>query len=216
MTDIQKAKQYLQSRLDAEASMSRNLSAMLLVFANQLLAIYKKYGVKPDSVLAQNHPDLQREIQNLIRRLKDELYDDVELLSIQADNQQKDHIIALINMSIYGYTLKSRIDYWVNELVLSLNKQISNADFGTFRFRTVPINVGASYGLDRLLRQTISNAFTEIDKERHPSASFFVSHVASSHPCGHCLAMDGVKQPISAYPSWGAYHPNCCCFFIFI
>lgn len=218
MTEREKAERFLLERLNAEQSASRNLKAMLVVFANRLLKLYKKYNVSPDSPQAAQIPMLQIEIAKLVREFKDELYDDVELLCVHANEEKKDHIILLINLTIEGMTLKGRIDKWTKEILGQINNLILNNP----KAISIPpkdiegiLKIGGGYGMDRLIRQTIADSYMNEWKEQHPNAEYFISHVSSSNPCKYCMSVDGVKQPIKDYPTYGNYHPNCCCVFLF-
>ena len=122
MTNLQQAKSFLLHRLNAEQSASRNLSAQLIIFANKLLALYKKYNCTPEQ--AANHPMLQLEIKLLVNQFKDELYSDLELLCIDAAPEDKDNIILLMNQTVFGQTLKSRIDHWSAMTLTYLTTQI--------------------------------------------------------------------------------------------
>ena len=208
--ELEEAKQFLRSRLSAEQAMAKGLSEALLIAANKLLKIYRDYGYTMGDKSALLNPSLVAEVEDVIRKLKDELYEDVELLCESADKSDRDFIIALINESIYGQTLKGRISKWVDDFSTWV---MSAALMGKTELSHIPMETGPQHGLERLTRHTIAIAWSQEELRKHPDAVGFYSQRGSSYPCAQCDSMVG-WHPISEYPL-GGWHPNCMCIFIF-
>ena len=112
--DIKEAKEFILRRVDAEISMQTHLDEALLWAAREIVRISYKYKIAASQFRFSANPLLQREVDEVLARLREMLYEYTETLSRAVDEEQKDDIIAFINEETYGHTLKERINIYTN------------------------------------------------------------------------------------------------------
>lgn len=112
--DIEEAKAFILRRVQAEISMQTHLDEALLWAAREIVRISYKYKIKASQFRFSVNPKLQKEVDEVLARLREMLYEYTESLSVIVDESQKDDIIAFINKESYGHTLKERIGIYTN------------------------------------------------------------------------------------------------------
>ena len=112
--DIDEAKAFILRRVEAEVSMQNHLDEALLWAARELIRISYKYKIKASLFRFSAHPELKKEVDAVMAKLREMLYDYTETLSIAVDIEEKNGIIALINEEDHGHTLKERINTYTN------------------------------------------------------------------------------------------------------
>jgi hypothetical protein len=104
--DIQEAKAFIRKRVEAEISMQNHLDEALLWAAKEIISISYKYKIKASLFKFSVNPELNKEVDAVLARLREMLYEYAETLSIAVDTSQKDDISGFINEESYGHTLK--------------------------------------------------------------------------------------------------------------
>lgn len=112
--DIQEAKAFIRKRVEAEISMQNHLDEALLWAAREIISISYKYKIKASMFKFSVNADLKREVDAVLAKLREMLYEYTEALSIAVDEEQKNTIIAFINKESYGSTLKERLNTYTN------------------------------------------------------------------------------------------------------
>lgn len=209
---INKAKDFLRTRLSAEQSMSKHLEEALHDAAILIAGVMKRYNINADSLDKTHNLRAKREIEQIIKRLIEELEEDVELLCVNANEEDKDHILAFVTGAVFGLTLASRLETWARKFVNEVASAVNSGIAPTYATNT---NKGAAFGFKRLLTQTIAMAYMEELKRMNSNAIGFVAYRGSSYPCAVCQEyVDKGFQPMSEYKL--PLHPNCCCYAVFI
>lgn len=111
--DINEAKAFILRRVDAEISMQSHLDDALMWAAKEIVSISYKYRISASMFRFSANKDLKREVDKVLEKLREMIYDYTETLSIAVDDSETEHIIAYINSETYGKTLKERINQYV-------------------------------------------------------------------------------------------------------
>lgn len=110
--EIKEAKDYLLERLDAEYSMATNLKRVMEKAAEQIVVIAYKYNIPPENFSFSFNPNLQREVDEVISGLVEEIIEDTDLLATYHAEDREDEVIAFIHRETHGNTLDGRVtDY---------------------------------------------------------------------------------------------------------
>lgn len=156
--DIEEAKAFIRKRVEAEISMQNHLDEALLWAAKEIINISYKYKIKASLFKFSTNENLKKEVDNVIARLREMLYEYTETLSVAVDKEQKDDIILYINEETYGHTLKERINTYTNRYKYELEAFVaSGLAFGygaTKLLSTVRSNISAPYN-NELFRNTV-------------------------------------------------------------
>lgn len=112
--DIEEAKAFIRKRVEAEISMQNHLDEALLWAAKEIIDISYKYKIKASLFRFSANPELNREVSEVIAKLRQKLYKYTETLSVSVEEESKKVIIPFINQESYGKTLKERIDIYTN------------------------------------------------------------------------------------------------------
>lgn len=123
--DIKEAKEFILRRIDAEISMQTHLDEALLWAAREIVRISYKYKVSASQFRFSVNTNLQKDVDEVLARLREMLYEYTETLSVAVDDTQKDDIIAFINEESYGHTLKERINIYTNRYKYELEAFIA-------------------------------------------------------------------------------------------
>lgn len=208
------AKQYIRKRLQAESDMIDILDVRVKEAIVKILAVLKKYNIKPKDIHHIPNNTARKEIDDIIKWLIDTLFDDVQTIAIEADTSQKDYITAFITMPIAGLTVYSRIEAWAKSIYEWFASLYAHGLKATPN--VLPHKTGSVYGMGRLLRHTIARAWMEAKKQKamDNDAVFFSTHRGSSYPCAVCDDEQAKGlQPISQFSL--PLHNNCCCYATF-
>lgn len=123
--DIKEAKAFVLKRVEAEISMQKHLDEALLWAAKEIIRISYKYKIKASLFRFSVNAQLQMEVDEVLARLREMLYEYTETLSLAVDEEQKDDIIAFINEETYGHTLKERINIYTNRYKYELESFVA-------------------------------------------------------------------------------------------
>lgn len=111
--DIQKAKQYLLDRLDAERSMSYHLERLLRNAAEEIVDILYSKKIHIDKLSQNKLPkEVEEEINEIISNLQESILDVFETLAVADHEDNKDLILAFVRKKSFGMTFDERLtDY---------------------------------------------------------------------------------------------------------
>lgn len=123
--DIDKAKDYLRQRLNAELSMKNNLTELMLRAAKEIIAISYKYNIPPEQFVFSYNKELQQEIDAVIARLLYMIEDYTETLAVATHTDEKEHIISFIKRVSHGQTLSQRIGTYVDRYKYELEAMVA-------------------------------------------------------------------------------------------
>ena len=156
--DIQEAKAFVLRRVDAEISMQNHLDEALLWAAREIVAISYRYKVKPNLFRFSANAQMQREVDAVIAKLREMLYEYVETLSVAVEEEKKPVIVAHINEESYGSTLKERIHIYTNRYKYELEAFMAAGLLFAYSkdklLSTVRANLSAPYN-NNLFRNTV-------------------------------------------------------------
>lgn len=107
---ITEAKQYVLDRVEAELSSVSALDTRLLRAARDIIRIARKYNVPPERFRFSADTRLQREVDAVIARLKEEILSDIQTCSLASGKSGREEVIAFLEEKQYGKTLRQRID----------------------------------------------------------------------------------------------------------
>ena len=121
--DIETAKAYLRQRLDAERSMSYNLSIVMREAAERVVEILYSANIHPTVASYGDLPlRVQWDIDEVVQWLKETINDYFVTLAIADHEENKDLILPLVYGESFGSTFDERLTDYVgkykNELLL--------------------------------------------------------------------------------------------------
>ncbi len=121
--DIETAKAYLRQRLDAERSMSYNLSIVMREAAERIVEILYSANIHPTVASYGDLPlRVQWDIDEVVQWLKETIDDYFVTLAIADHEENKDLILPLVYGESFGSTFDERLTDYVgkykNELLL--------------------------------------------------------------------------------------------------
>lgn len=156
--DIEEAKAFIRKRVDAELSMQKHLDEAMLWAAKEIIRISYKYKIKASLFKFSTNADLKKEVDAVLEKLREMLYEYTETLSVAVDKDKSDDIIAYINEETYGHTLKERINTYVNRYKYELEAFVASglaAGYVSSKLlSTVRTNLNAPYN-NELFRNTV-------------------------------------------------------------
>lgn len=124
--DIAEAKAFIRKRIEAEISMQEHLDEALMWAANEIVGISYKYKIKASLFRFSTNGNLKREVDDVLEKLREMLYEYAETLSVSVDEEESDDIIAFINEESYGHTLKERLSIYTNRYKYELEAFIAS------------------------------------------------------------------------------------------
>lgn len=113
--EIKEAKDFLLERLDAEHSMATNLKRIMEKAAEQIVAIAYKYNIPPENFSFSFNPNLQREVDEVISGLVEEIIEDTDLLATYQAEEHEDEVLAFIHRETHGNTLDGRVTEYADK-----------------------------------------------------------------------------------------------------
>lgn len=121
--DIQKAKQYLLERLEAERSMSYHLERLMRKAAEDIVTLLYAKGISIDTIKYNRLPkQVEESINKIILNLQESIADVFETLVIADHEDNKDLILPLVYGESFGSTFDERLtrycDKYKDELML--------------------------------------------------------------------------------------------------
>lgn len=156
--DIDEAKAFILRRVEAEISMQNHLDEVLLLAAKEIIAISYKYKIKASMFRFSANEDLKREVDAVIARLREQLYEYTETLSVSVENGDESDVIAFINEETYGHTIKERINTYTNRYKYELEAFIASGLLRNYSverlLQSIRANLSAPYNND-LFRNSV-------------------------------------------------------------
>lgn len=125
--DIKEAMAFIKDRVNAEISMQTHLDDALLAAAKEIAQIAYRYKIKASLFRFSANQELHREVNNVIAKLRQRLYEYIETLALSVDKEQKDELLLYINRETYGKTLKERINTYTNRFKYEIEAFIAAA-----------------------------------------------------------------------------------------
>lgn len=181
--DIEEAKAFVRKRVEAEISMQSHLDEALVWAAKEIVGISFKYNIRPSLFKFSVNAELEREVDEVLAKLREMLYDYTEELSVAVDESERDGIIAYINGRTYGHTLKERINTYTNRYKYELEAFIASglaAGYGTAKLLpTVKANLNAPYN-NELFRNTVIRGGMAATRIRTGGISYGQGHSNSA------------------------------------
>lgn len=103
---IQEAKRFLQTRIEAEISVKNNIEEYMIEAARKIIAVSQKYNISPRLFRFSSNESLKEEVDEIIRELKDNIIYATEILSVYDRKEDKGAILTFLNAERYGKTFK--------------------------------------------------------------------------------------------------------------
>lgn len=122
---IQQAKDFIKLRLRAEISMQDHLEELLVQAAKELVDISFKYDIPPSMFRFSANEDLKNEVNGVLRKLRELIYDYTETLSVYDRKEDRNAIVAFINREDHGKTLSERISIYCNRFQYEVEAAIA-------------------------------------------------------------------------------------------
>lgn len=113
-SDIEAAREYLKSRLDAEASMVDNLEAVMAIAAERIVTICYKYNVNPQNFSFDSDPKIRQEVEDVVQWLREVIEDMLYTLVVAADEGNGSMIWAWVTRERDGMTFDERLDEYLS------------------------------------------------------------------------------------------------------
>lgn len=243
--EFEEAKAYLLDRLRNERSMAADVERLLVLNAQELLALL--YGEYSDD-----------HIERLLNELIDELMWDVETLAVDEHDRRSD-LLLYLHSERDGETLDSRVrervntyynevyavwlaskllgkarsmilpsikenlaDPWNNPILAEAREMQQRGEldkdlpFEEPHFgKGVPIS--SLTALDRMLRYAVADTwmYWQYEDAMTNGARGYYVVRGSSYPCEECDSHTGIFYPIGDDENRPQYHLNCCCVVIY-
>lgn len=206
---IEEAKAYIRSRVEAELSMKRHLGSLLQQAASRLERLAVEYGMSVRQLVgiarssggAAFHAHsfaIRSRVRQIIDWLMFMIEDCVDTLSVGPHQEDADLIVSFVKRQQHGRTFHERLSAYADDFVFQ-----SDAGRSPSKALALLSTFAVTEGWMR---------WWGLNAERN-GASGFYSFRGSSYPCSLCDSMVGF-HPMSAYV--GAWHPHCKCYFVFV
>ena len=217
--DIEEAKAFIRKRVEAEISMQNHLDEALLWAAKEIIDISYKYKIKASLFKFSANPQLKKEVDAILARLREMIYEYTEKLSVAVDKENRDDIVGFINEESYDHTLKERIGIYTNRYKYELEAFIGAALLFGMGARkllsTVKSNLNAPYN-NELFRRAVINK-SELAATRIKSGG--VIYGSGHSNCARTLLNTLTRNTVSSawmnmYGSW-AYNKGAIGFYSF-
>lgn len=124
--ELNEAKAFILRRVEAEISMQKHLDDALIAAAKEIIAISYKYKIKASLFSFSTNENLKKEVDAVIAKLREQIYEYTETLSIIVEKEKDEDIIAFINGETYGHTLKERIDTYTRRYKYELEAFVAS------------------------------------------------------------------------------------------
>ena len=126
---IEEAKAFLRLRIEAEVSARDNIEKYMVEAAKGIVAISQKYHISPRLFRFSANGNLRREVDEVIRKLKENIIYTTETLAVYDRKEDKDSILAYLNGEKYGKTFKERLAEYANRYKFELEAAIAAGIF---------------------------------------------------------------------------------------
>ncbi len=126
---IQEAKRFLQTRIEAEISVKNNIEEYMIEAARKIIVVSQKYNISPRLFRFSSNESLKEEVDEIIRELKDNIIYATEILSVYDREEDKGAILTFLNAERYGKTFKQRVNEYANRYKFELEAAIAAGIF---------------------------------------------------------------------------------------
>lgn len=126
---IEEAKAFLRLRIEAEISARDNIEKYMVEAAKEIVAISQKYHISPRLFRFSANDNLRREVDEVIRKLKENIIYATETLAVYDRKEDKDSILVYLNGEKYGKTFKERLAEYANRYKFELEAAIAAGIF---------------------------------------------------------------------------------------
>ena len=129
MNDLEQAKAYIRQRLEAETSMTHNLTGYMREAASRIADIAYRYKISPEKFRFSANEKMKQEVENIISWLKSKIQDTAFSLSVaySENPEDKDSIIAYVSSENHGKTFAQRNAIYCNRFKYELEGAIAAA-----------------------------------------------------------------------------------------
>lgn len=125
--EIQRAKDYLLLRLEAERIAVSSIDTALLEAAKRIIAISRKYNIPPESFRFSANPSLQADVRGVLSLLRDALFDRIEKLDTFTEDKDNTFIAPALTEKDKGKTFRQRLAEYVSHWGYELEATIAGA-----------------------------------------------------------------------------------------
>lgn len=122
---IEEAKAFLRTRIEAEASAEKHIEDYLVEAAKKIVALSAKYHIPPRQFRFSTNENLRKEVDEVIRELKEQIIHATETLSVYDREEDRDLILAWLNGEKYGKTFKERLAEYANRYKFEIEAAIA-------------------------------------------------------------------------------------------
>lgn len=230
--DIKTAKEYIRKRISTELRMNLFLDSKLIEAAKEIVSLAYKYNIPPTLFSFDYDTVLSHEVDSIINRLKDELYQEELLYATSTPRESSNVLIPYILRDINNSNFNDRLNLYTNRFKMELEDFIvGGLALGYSATKTIDLvmksykdpyvnpnmkerkrsGFSAYARLKLLTRHTIADAWMHADElwmQKNGAIGYMV-YRGSSYPCSICDMMVGY-HPINDYVL--PVHPNCCCY----
>lgn len=123
--EIEEAKAFILDRVNAEIYIQDKLDEALLWAAKEIANIAYIYKIKASLFRFSANKQLNREVEAVIAKLREMLYEYTEAVATKTDKENKYNLIPYINSKKYGKTVKEKINTYTNRYKYELEAFIA-------------------------------------------------------------------------------------------
>lgn len=122
---IEEAKGFLRKRIDAELSAKSHIEEYMVDAARKIVKISNRYNISPRLFRFSANDKLRKEVDAVIRELKEQVIYATETLSVYDRKDDMDDILAFLNTERYGKTFRERTAEYANRYKFELEAAIA-------------------------------------------------------------------------------------------
>lgn len=127
--DIEEAQKFLRLRIEAEISAERNIEEYMIEAARKIVAISKKYDIPPRLFRFSANDNLRREVEKVIKELKEKIADATETLAVYDREEDRDAILLWLSAERYGKTFRERLATYADRYKMEVEAAIAAGIF---------------------------------------------------------------------------------------
>ena len=127
--DIEEAQKFLRLRIEAEISAERNIEEYMIEAARKIVAISKKYDIPPRLFRFSANDNLRREVEKVIKELKEKIADATETLAVYDREEDRDAILLWLGAERYGKTFRERLSIYADRYKMEIEAAIAAGIF---------------------------------------------------------------------------------------
>lgn len=188
----------------------------------ELVSIFVTYGYTTGGTMhltAEGERQRDAVIRELIETLEELAYTYVSMA--EDDDDDKALLVAWLKERYKGATIDERITSGVNGIESNLERIIRSEmqSNGGIIPSDLDVAVGVITGvksLRRLLETEVTRGWQHKWGQDHKDAMFVHVYRGSSYPCDLCDSMVALGWQLVGNAQLPPYHPNCCCYAVYI